>query len=205
MQTDYNFLSDHSYSIRVDYDKLPLKQREVKSKKRRATPISSKKASSAPYSVSIHRSSSDKENSSSNLNEVSVKSKANKMKLSTTSKKNSTKSRTASVKKQSVKSTPKSHAKSIPSKLVQKKTSIPSSKETSVMQPSLSIEERVKLRRTTPFLAPIKPITNKKPLKRIHLSKTKKETIKPKKFFLGSGLDLDNIVAGNRQRRSIQS
>ena len=73
------------------------------------------------------------------------------------------------------------------------------------MQPSLSIEERVKLRRTTPFLAPIKPINSKKPLKRIHISKTKKETIKPKKFFLGSGLDLDNIVAGNRQRRSIQS
>jgi len=38
MQSDYTFLTDHSYSIRVDYDKLPLKQREIKIKKRRATP-----------------------------------------------------------------------------------------------------------------------------------------------------------------------
>ena len=37
MQRDYTFLTDHSYSIRVDYDKLPLKLREVKGKKRRGT------------------------------------------------------------------------------------------------------------------------------------------------------------------------
>ena len=77
---------------------------------------------------------------------------------------------------------------------------------------SLSIEERVKLRRTTPFLTPPKPILKnklpsniKKSVKRIHLSKAKKTMIKPKKFFLGSGLDLDNIVPGNRQRRSVQT
>jgi hypothetical protein len=39
----------------------------------------------------------------------------------------------------------------------------------------------------------------------MHLSKAKKTIIKPKKFFLGSGLDLDNIVPGNRQRRSVQT
>jgi len=71
--------------------------------------------------------------------------------------------------------------------------------------PSLSIEERVKLRRTTPFLTPIKPQSNKKPVKRIHLSKSNKNLIKSKKFFLGSGLDLDNIVLGNRERRSVQT
>jgi hypothetical protein len=71
--------------------------------------------------------------------------------------------------------------------------------------PSLSIEERVKLRRTKPLLTPIKAVLNKKPIKRIHLSKSKKNIIKPKKFFLGSGLDLDNIVLGNRQRRSVQT
>ena len=37
MQSDYTFLTDHSYSIRVDYDKLSLKQREMKNKKRRGT------------------------------------------------------------------------------------------------------------------------------------------------------------------------
>jgi hypothetical protein len=72
--------------------------------------------------------------------------------------------------------------------------------------PSLSIEERVKLRRTKPLLIPIKPLLNKKqPIKRIHSSKSNKTIIKPKKFFLGSGLDLDNIVLGNRQRRSVQT
>jgi hypothetical protein len=37
MQTDYTFLTDHSYSIRLDNDKLLLKQREMKNKKRRGT------------------------------------------------------------------------------------------------------------------------------------------------------------------------
>jgi len=36
MQSNYTFLTDHSYSVRLDYDKLPLKQRELKPKKRRA-------------------------------------------------------------------------------------------------------------------------------------------------------------------------
>jgi len=82
--------------------------------------------------------------------------------------------------------------------------------------PSLSIEERVKLRRTKPLLTSVKPVLNKKPqpntnhlikkpVKRIHSSKSKKTIIKSKKFFLGSGLDLDNIVLGNRQRRSVQT
>ena len=84
---------------------------------------------------------------------------------------------------------------------------------------SLSIEERVKLRRTTPFSTPSKPISIKKSksilpkmkhivkkeIKQIRLSKIRKDIIKPKKFFLGSGLDLDNIVLGNRQRRSVQT
>jgi len=95
--------------------------------------------------------------------------------------------------------------------------------DTNDAPPSLSIEERVKLRRTKPLLTPIKPVLNKKPqssinnpikkpqsgtnqpVKRIHLSKPNKNPIKPKKFFLGSGLDLDNIVLGNRQRRSVQT
>jgi hypothetical protein len=81
---------------------------------------------------------------------------------------------------------------------------------------SLSIEERVKLRRTKPFLTPTKPVLNKKPqvntnhpikkaVKRIHSSKPKKQMVTSKKFFLGSGLDLDNIVLGNRQRRSLHT
>ena len=91
------------------------------------------------------------------------------------------------------------------------------------LTPILSIEERVKLRRTKQFIAtPIKPVLNKKlPVtnvkKQINLSKTPKKpqlnnvkkrinssetTIKSTKFFLGSGLDLDNIVLGSRQRRS---
>jgi hypothetical protein len=35
MQNNYTFLTDHSYSIRLNDDKLPLKQREIKIKKRR--------------------------------------------------------------------------------------------------------------------------------------------------------------------------
>lgn len=88
--------------------------------------------------------------------------------------------------------------------------------DTNDQPPSLSIEERVKLRRTTPFLTPIKPLLKKtpqsnikkrieKPLKRIQSTKTKKDVIKSKKFFLGSGLDLDNIVLGNRQRRCVKT
>jgi len=58
MQSDYTFLNDHSYSIRVDYDKLSLK-----SKKRRGTSNRSNKTKTNNRTVSIDRSSSDKENS----------------------------------------------------------------------------------------------------------------------------------------------
>lgn len=79
--------------------------------------------------------------------------------------------------------------------------------------PSLSIEERVKLRRTKP----LQPSTSKidvKPTKtrrsqtpKVVQTKRKKAAskVKNKKFFLGSGLDLDNIVLGNRQRRCVQT
>jgi len=99
--------------------------------------------------------------------------------------------------------------------------------------PSLSIEERVKLRRTKP-LQPSTSIVEKKStknnksqrqttkiptiqqdIKEIRQSiannsskkpqSTKSSSVKTTKFFLGSGLDLDNIVLGNRQRRSIQT
>jgi hypothetical protein len=106
------------------------------------------------------------------------------------------------------------------------------------ISPSLSIEERVKLRRTKP-LQPSPSIVEKKSgkipksqpkkshtvqhdIKQIRQSmtnnSTKKDkivksrkpspvvsTIKTNKFFLGSGLDLDNIVLGNRQRRCVQT
>lgn len=82
--------------------------------------------------------------------------------------------------------------------------------------PSLSIEERVKLRRTKAIQPspsnvvpkkstkiqksqPSKPVENRR-------SRTKTSTKKPtSKSFLGSGLDLDNIVLGNRQRRCVQT
>lgn len=75
--------------------------------------------------------------------------------------------------------------------------------DTNDVLPSLSIEERVKLRRTKPLILPTKPISQIK--KKKSLQRNNKTPIKPKKFFLGSGLDLDNIVLGNRQRRSAQT
>jgi hypothetical protein len=112
--------------------------------------------------------------------------------------------------------------------------------DSSDAQPSLSIEERVKLRRTKPLqsstiLVEKKSTKNKKSqsrttkiptvqqdIKQIRQSITnnsskKDEKIKPTKtssvvstnkstkLFLGSGLDLDNIVLGNRQRRCVQT
>ncbi|CAF3992604.1 unnamed protein product, partial [Adineta steineri] len=103
--------------------------------------------------------------------------------------------------------------------------------------PSLSIEERVKLRRTKPLQLSTTSSVETKPVKRsksqstkIHpiqqdresitnnssskkttkITKSRKNspvvsTIKTTKLFLGSGLDLDNIVPGNRQRRSVQT
>jgi hypothetical protein len=143
------------------------------------------KSKSTNRTVSIDRSSSDKENNSSiPITNTSGNRRNIPMKKKTT----------VSNKKpgKSVKSTPKP-LKSRPMDI-------------SDAPPSLSIEERVKLRRTKPLLIPIKPLLNKKqPIKRIHSSKSNKTIIKPKKFFLGSGLDLDNIVLGNRQRRSVQT
>jgi hypothetical protein len=193
MQSDYTFLNDHSYSIRVDYEKLSLK------KPPRGTTNRSNKTKSTNRTVSIDRSSSDKENNLSvpiintlgNKRKPSMKKKTNGARLTGKKQKNKTSSKT------STKSTQNS-----------KKTIIKPLKSHVMDQndapPSLSIEERVKLRRTKPLLTPIKAVLNKKPIKRIHLSKSK-NIIKPKKFFLGSGLDLDNIVLGNRQRRSVQT
>ena len=122
-------------------------------------------------------------------------------------------SRTQSIKKQD-------NLKSAQDNNDKKKKAINKSKQMYISDapPSLSIEERVKLRRTIPIQTSTKPITIKKSssskinhtikkdIKQNRLSKTKKNLIiKPKKFFLGSGLDLDNIVLGNRQRRSVQT
>ncbi|CAF1286628.1 unnamed protein product [Adineta steineri] len=193
MQSNYNFLTDHSYSIRIDHDKTPLKQREIKNKTRRKNSNRSSKPTSTNHTVSIHRSSSDKENN------VSSPPTATRNK------------RKSSIKKKTIKSPKKTLPKSYTQgKIIKKKKAITSQLiDTNSVPPSLSIEERVKLRRTTS----IKPILNKtltfnmqKPVKRLqHISKTKnKKLIQSKKFFLGSGLDLDNIVSGNRQRRSVQ-
>jgi hypothetical protein len=46
----------------------------------------------------------------------------------------------------------------------------------------------------------IKQIRQSKPNK-----SRKNSSVKTTKSFLGSGLDLDNIVLGNRQRRSVQT
>ena len=88
-----------------------------------------------------------------------------------------------------------------------------SSMDSSDTLPSLSIEERVKLRRTKP-VQPSPPIPSKKsksPNRSLVKNSSKKDkarknsSVKTTKSFLGSGLDLDNIVLGNRQRRSVQT
>jgi len=203
MQSDYTFLTDHSYSIRLDYNKLPSKQREMKNSKRRVTSKKRSNVQTTPTNrtVSIDRSSSDKENNSTNV----INTSGNKTKKKTTEK------------KQNNKTSSKTGVKSTQGGSIIKKKK-PIKMDTSDASPSLSIEERVKLRRTTPFSTAIKPVLNKKSpsnknhpikksVKRIHLSKQQPNinVIKPKKFFLGSGLDLDNIVLGNRQRRSVQT
>lgn len=98
------------------------------------------------------------------------------------------------------------------------------------LPPSLSIEERVKLRRTKPLQPSTTIVEIKKSqkmkthpiqqdVKQIRQSMTQNSskkmkstktspivsTIKSTKLFLGSGLDLDNIVLGNRQRRCVQT
>ncbi|CAF4896819.1 unnamed protein product, partial [Rotaria magnacalcarata] len=147
-------------------------------------------------------------------------------------------SRTQFKKKQNNKTSLKNVVKSPQGNIIKKKNLIVNKPiishviDTFGLTPILSIEERVKLRRTKQFTAtPIKPVLNKKlPInnvkKQINSSKAPKKpeinkksqlnniekrinssetTIKSKKFFLGSGLDLDNIVLGNRQRRSIKT
>jgi len=182
MQSDYTFLTDHSYSIRVDYDKLPLKQREIKTKKPRRTSNRSNKTKPTNRTVSIDRSSSDKENSST-INTSGNKRKSS-MKIKTTGPRRSNK-----------KQNNKTSLKTENSIIKKKKPIIKSFIDTKDAPPSLSIEERVKLRRTKPLLTPIKPVLNKKPqshinhpikksVKRIHLSsKSKKNMVKSKKIF----------------------
>jgi len=185
MQSNYTFLTDHSYSIRVDYDKM-------KSKKSRGSSNRSNKPKTNNRTVSIDRSSSDKENNSSN---PTMNTSGNKAKKKTTASRQSTNSRTPSGKKQNNKTTSKTN-------IIKKKNTNPI--DINDASPSLSIEERVKLRRTKLFQTPIKPVSIKKDVKRIHPPKSNKKVIKKesKKFFLGSGLDLDNIVLGNRRQRS---
>ncbi|CAF0766335.1 unnamed protein product [Adineta steineri] len=268
MLSDYTFLSDHSYSLRPvadDNDDLPLNQREGKTKKRsRSSNRINKTTLTSNRTVSIDRSSSDKENNSLislHLNRVSLSSTSpaiNTTKLSKDirlQKKTSsrlsvqttmTNSRTQSGNKQDNKTRAKTGIKSTQSSIAKKKkiTNRGKTKSINISQnnsidilPSLSIEERVKLRRTKPLqlsttssvetkpvkisksqstkIRPIQQdsesITNnsssKKPTK---ITKSRKNspvvsTIKTTKLFLGSGLDLDNIVPGNRQRRSVQT
>ncbi|CAF3284489.1 unnamed protein product [Rotaria socialis] len=226
MENDYKFLTDHSYSM-LDHDTLSLKQRAMKTKKLRKNSIRSNKT------ASIDRSSSDKENNVSNPPNPSK----NKTKKKPARSNLSANSRTQFKKKQnktSLKNVVKSPQGNIIKKknLIVNKPIISHATDTFGLTPILSIEERVKLRRTKQFIAtPIKPVLNKKlPInnvkKQIDSSKAPKKpeinkksqldniekrinssetTIKSKKFFLGSGLDLDNIVLGNRQRRSIKT
>ena len=87
--------------------------------------------------------------------------------------------------------------------------------------PSLSIEERVKLRRTKPLqpsvtsveskpvkmnkIRPIKQEKTKSVSNKTTKSRKPSSPVKTTKLFLGSGLDLNNIVLGNRQRRCVQT
>ncbi|CAF1310065.1 unnamed protein product [Rotaria sordida] len=204
MENDYKFLTDHSYSM-IDYDTLSLKQRTMKNKKHNKISNHSNKTTSTNRTVSIDRSSSDKENNLSNSTNVSIPiintSKKNKIKSSIKKKI----SRIQLKKKQNNKN--KNYIKSTQGNIIKKKNPIISHSIDTI--PSLSIEERVKLRRTRSFQIPIQPLLNKKSSsnikKRKNLSKTNKNIIKSKKFFLGSGLDLVNILLGNRQRRSVKT
>ncbi|CAF3907783.1 unnamed protein product, partial [Rotaria sp. Silwood1] len=71
--------------------------------------------------------------------------------------------------------------------------------------------ERVKLRRTKPIQSTTTTTTITEEIKprkinKISLKKPKISSInKNKKSFLGSGLDLDNILLVNRQRRCVQT
>ncbi|CAF5104847.1 unnamed protein product, partial [Rotaria sp. Silwood1] len=77
MENDYRFLTDHSYSM-IDYDTLSLKQRTMKTKKY------SRISNRSNKTISIDRSSSDKENNvSTSTNNISIPIIKTKTKSST--------------------------------------------------------------------------------------------------------------------------
>ncbi|CAF0746189.1 unnamed protein product [Rotaria sordida] len=255
MLSNYTFLTDHSYSLQPvsdDNDDLPLNQREGKNKKyRRSSNRMNETISTTNRTVSIDRSSSDKENSSlilSNSNNTPIQVPSTSINTNTRSYKKTsnrsrrnrlstrtliTNSRSQSGKKQDNKTSSKTTIKSTQNNIDKKKKRIDQGKTKSLnisqmdsidVTPSLSIEERVKLRRTKPLqsstiiVEKIEPKkinksriqtikTSLKKSKKIPSTKTSSiiSTNKNKKLFLGSGLDLDNIVLGNRQRRCIQT
>jgi hypothetical protein len=225
MLSDYTFLTDHSYSLRPvvdDNDDLAFNKPEEKTKKRqRSSNRINKTKSTTNRTVSIDRSSSDKENNSTSINpslsatdsllttnkNKPIGSRGSRLSARTTM----TTSRTPSGKN---KTSSKTGIKPIQGSIIKKKKAINRGKtkllnisqlDSSDVLPSLSIEERVKLRRTKP-LQPSAKIVEKKSTKSQDRkpSITKKPT-KNTKSFLGSGLDLDNIVLGNRQRRCVQT
>jgi hypothetical protein len=268
MLSEYAFLNDHSYSLRPnidDDDELPLDRREDK-----RVPVNRAYTSmaSANRTVSIDRSSSDKENTSlisSNSTSLPISTSATSVMNNNTgvaSKIVRTRKKTArlSARSQSAK---KHETKSPSSKVSVKSTRGVNKKKKTVIRgkpkplgfhqtessdaPSLSIEERVKLRRTmTPNNTGVsttsvsnnkfdarrqlkalartagqsvqqdikqirgamssKPTLSTMKVKKHHMTKnqsTNLPSIKSQKLFLGSGLDLDNIVLGNRQRRGV--
>ncbi|CAF1583715.1 unnamed protein product [Rotaria sp. Silwood1] len=235
MLNNYTFLTDHSYSLRPisdDNDDLPLNQRERKTKKhRRSSNHTNETISTTNRTVSIDRSSSDKENNSLillNSNDIPISLPTTSININTRTNKSHrtrlstrtfmTNSRLQLGKKQDNKISSKTVIKSTQGN--KKKKSINRNKtklsNISLMDsidilPSLSIEERVKLRRTKPIqsttttttiIEEIKP----RKINKISLKKPKISSInKNKKSFLGSGLDLDNILLGNRQRRCVQT
>ncbi|CAF2739635.1 unnamed protein product [Rotaria sp. Silwood2] len=178
----------------------------------------SNKTISNNRTVSIDRSSSDKENNLSSppnvaipiINTLKAKIKPSTKKKTSRSHLSANSRRQSKKKQNNNKTSSKNNIKSTQGNINKNKNAIHShSIDTIDTTPSLSIEERVKLRRTRPFQTPIIPVLKKKSKsnlkKRINLSTTNKNIIKSKKFFLGSGLDLDNIVLGNRQRRSAKT
>jgi hypothetical protein len=205
-------------------------------------------SSSSNVSIPVTNNSLNTNKSSTNVRVTKKKSIGSRgSRLSTRTA--MTNSRTQSGKKQDNKTSSKTSIKSTQGSIMKKKKSINRGKtkllnisqlDSSDAQPSLSIEERVKLRRTKPvqsstIIVEKKSTKNKKSqsrttkiptvqqdIKQIRQSITnnsskKDEKIKPTKtssvvstnkttkLFLGSGLDLDNIVLGNRQRRCVQT
>jgi len=199
MFNTYSFLTEHSYSLRPEGDndnQRLLSNKKKKTSRRSTLNRTSKAKKTSNRTISIDRSSSDKENTS-----TPVRSSARQVTSKNSGKKQD--------KKIPVKKTTSGGA-------IQKKKISTKSIETFDAPPSLSIEERVKLRRTKT----IQPSMNLLPKQtsKVRQSQTfskknisKKSPIKQPiskkstKFFLGSGLDLDNIVLGNRQRRSVQT